>query len=70
MELIGAKSRIHVSRKAANTNERTSAMALTVFCSAGIIVGIWTLAALFGGLVIGEGPLGLINSYFQAVTGL
>ena len=70
METIGAKSRIYISRTTASTDERTLAMALTVFYSVGIIIGIWSLAALFGGLVIAEGPLGLIKGYFQAVTGL
>ncbi len=45
-------------------------MALTVFYSVGILIGIWSFAALIGGLVAGGGPLGLIKGYLQAVTGL
>ncbi len=70
MEATRAENRIHVGHKTATINERTSTMALTVFYSVGIIIGIWSFVALIGALVTGEGPLGLVKGYFQAVTGL
>jgi len=36
----------------------------------GVIVGLWSLASLVGGLVSSGGPLGLVGNWFKAVFGL
>jgi len=70
MEATRAENRIHAGHKTATINEKMSTMAVTVFYSVGIIIGIWGFVALIGALITVEGPLGLIKGYFQAVTGL
>jgi hypothetical protein len=34
------------------------------------IIGLWSLAALVGGMVAAGGPLGLVKGYFQALAGI
>jgi hypothetical protein len=34
------------------------------------MIGLWSLAALLGGLISSGGPLGLVRGYVQALTGL
>jgi hypothetical protein len=34
------------------------------------IIGLWSLAALVGGMIAAGGPLGLVKGYFLALTGL
>ena len=34
------------------------------------IIGLWSLAALVGGLIAAGGPLGLVKGYFSALAGI
>jgi hypothetical protein len=36
----------------------------------GVIVGLWSLASLVGGLVASGGPLALVGNWFKAVSGM
>ena len=69
-EIIRTRSRVHVSSREAAVREKISSMALAVLYGTGIVIGLWSLAALLGALFSVGGPLGLVKGYFQAVTGL
>ncbi len=70
-ETTRIRSRIQAGSNVEAVNEPIAAAgALAAVYSIGIFVGLWSLAALIGGLVTSGGPVGLVQGYFQAVTGL
>jgi len=52
-----------------NVTYETSKFALGVGISMAAIIGIWSMASLFSALA-SNGPIGLIKSFFTAVTGM
>ena len=54
----------------ATVTDRISSATLAVVGSTGLAIGLWSFAALVGGLVAGGGPLGLAGGYFSAVSGM
>ena len=50
--------------------DRIGATVMASFFAASALIGLWSFAALVGGLVAGGGPLGLAEGYFRAVTGM
>ena len=47
-----------------------SKVSMTVVAVFGVIVGLWSLASLVGGLVASGGPLALVGNWFKAVSGM
>jgi hypothetical protein len=47
-----------------------SKVSVTVVAVFGVIVGLWSLASLVGGLVASGGPLALVGNWFKAVSGM
>lgn len=47
-----------------------SKVSVTVIAVFGVIVGVWSLASLVGGLVASGGPLALVGNWFKAVFGM
>jgi hypothetical protein len=47
-----------------------SKTAMAVSGTAGLAIGLWSFAALVGGLIADGGPIGLAGSYFRAVSGV
>lgn len=70
LEITRTANRVHAGSDEAAVKKNISTMALAVLYGTGIIIGLWSLAAVLGALFSVGGPLGLINGYFQAVTGL
>jgi hypothetical protein len=64
------RNRENITVHEATISERMAPAVLAVFGSAGIGIGLWSFAALAGGLVAGGGPVGLASGYVRAVTGL
>lgn len=56
--------------RTASVSERISTATLAVAGSAGLAIGLWSFAAVIGGLASAGGPLGLARGYFSAVSGL
>ena len=52
-----------------NTMDAASKITVTMMGSASAMIGLWAVAC-FASALIGNGPLGLIKSYFSAVTGM
>ncbi len=50
--------------------ERISGSVLTTLFAGSAVIGLWSFAALAGGLVAAGGPIGLAGGYVRAVTGL
>ncbi len=61
-------SRTHTSE--ATVSNTMSTAALGVAGSAGLAIGLWSFAALVGGLVVSGGPIGLAGEYLRAVSGI
>ena len=40
---------------------------MAVFFAGSVVIGLWSMAVLVGGLFTAEGPVELTGSYFQAV---
>ena len=47
-----------------------SKVSISVVAVFGVIVGLWSLASLVGGLVSSGGPLALVGDWFKAVFGM
>ena len=47
-----------------------SKVSISVVAVFGVIVGLWSLASLVGGLVASGGPLALVGNWFKAVLGV
>ncbi len=69
-ETTRIKSRVQIRTNAEDVHEPIATGALASIYFVGIFVGLWSLASLIGGLVFSGGPIGLVQGYFQAVTGL
>ena len=69
-ERVNVKSHTRTGTAAESVSEKMSTAVLAVTGTAGLAIGLWSVAALVGGLVAGGGPLGLASGYFKAVTGL
>ncbi len=65
------RTRVNTAATATPTvEERLSATAVaTLFVGSGLI-GVWSFAALVGGLLEAGGPVGLAGSWFRAVSGI
>ena len=50
--------------------ERLSATAVGSLFAGSALIGLWSFAALVGGLVEAGGPVGLVGGWFRAVSGL
>lgn len=55
---------------AGSVGTEISKVSVSVVAIFGVIVGLWSLASLVGGLVSSGGPLGLVGNWFKAVFGL
>ncbi|KGO35633.1 MAG: hypothetical protein ACWGKN_10100 [Desulfoprunum sp.] len=55
---------------AGSVGTEISKVGVSVVAIFGVIVGLWSLASLVGGLVSSGGPLGLVGNWFKAVFGL
>ena len=54
----------------AGVGTEVSKVSVTVVAVFGVIVGLWSLASLVGGLVASGGPLALVGNWFKAVSGM
>jgi hypothetical protein len=66
---VQQKNKVAASEKAAVGSE-ISKVSVTVVAVFGVIVGLWSLASLVGGLVASGGPLALVGNWFKAVSGM
>jgi hypothetical protein len=55
------------SRTSLDTVTKT---AITTMGTLSAVIGLWAAASLVGAMFSAGGPLGLIRSWFQAVTGM
>jgi hypothetical protein len=55
---------------AGSVGTEVSKVSISVVAIFGVIVGLWSLASLVGGLVSSGGPLSLVGNWFKAVFGL
>jgi hypothetical protein len=60
---VGARGGIDVGTE-------VSKVSVTVVAVFGVIVGLWSLASLVGGLLASGGPLALVGNWFKAVSGM
>ena len=58
------------TREQAGVGTEVSKVSVTVVAAFGVIVGLWSLASLVGGLVASGGPLALVGNWFKAVSGM
>lgn len=58
------------AREKAGVGTEVSKVSVTVVAVFGVIVGVWSLASLVGGLVASGGPLALVGNWFKAVSGM
>lgn len=54
----------------AGVGTEVSKVSVSVVAVFGVIVGLWSLASLVGGLVASGGPLALVGNWFKAVSGM
>ena len=55
------------------TNDSTtevSKIGIATVAAFGVIVGLWSLACIFGGMAASGGPLAFVGKWLQAVTGM
>ncbi len=71
------KSSIQVDRRvradvgaAGDVGTEVSKVSISVVAIFGVVVGLWSLASLVGGLVSSGGPLALVGNWFKAVFGI
>jgi hypothetical protein len=55
---------------AGGVGTEVSKVSISVVAIFGVIVGLWSLACLVGGLVSSGGPLSFAGNWFKAVFGL
>ncbi len=55
-----------------NQNTATEISKVGVFTVAafGVVVGLWSLACIVGGMAASGGPLAFVGDWFKAVTGM
>ena len=69
--------RIRVEQKtgsvpAVNTNSTTeiSRVGIVTVAAFGVVVGLWSLACIVGGMAASGGPLAFVGDWLKAVTGM
>ena len=50
--------------------ERISGSTIAAFFAGSALIGLWSMAAMVGGLVTAGGPVGLVKGFTQAVLGV
>ncbi len=70
MHTASVKTNTRTRTAEATVSDRMSTATMAITGSAGLAIGLWSFAALVGGLVAGGGPLGLAEGYFKAVSGM
>lgn len=66
---VQQKSKVSADGRA-DVGTEVSKVSMTVVAVFGVIVGLWSLASLVGGLVASGGPLALVGNWFKAVSGM
>ena len=47
-----------------------SKLGIITVAAFGIVVGLWSLACIIGGMAASGGPLAFVGNWFKAVTGM
>ena len=55
---------------APTVEERISGTVVVSLFAGSAVIGLWSFAALVGGLITSGGPIGLAKGFVQAVTGI
>ena len=63
------KTATSTSTKADATTEISKVGVITV-AAFGVVVGLWSLACIVGGMAASGGPLAFVGDWFKAVTGM
>ncbi len=64
-----AKTRTN-TQTAVSAQAEVSRGAVTTMVGAGVVIGLWALASVVGGLIVAGGPISLIRSWFGAISGM
>ncbi len=63
------KTRVETNTGSDATTEVSRVGVITV-AAFGAVVGLWSLACLFGGMAASGGPLAFVGDWFKAVSGM
>ncbi len=58
------------STASSNTVTEISKVGVFTVAAFGVVVGLWSLALIVGGMAASGGPLAFIGDWFKAVTGM
>ena len=64
-----AKTRTN-TKASVDTQAEVSRGAIISINTVGVVIGLWALASLVGGMVSAGGPVALVKAWFSAVTGM
>ena len=53
-----------------DTTTEVSKLGVTTVAAFGVVVGLWSLACIVGGMAASGGPLAFVGDWFKAVTGM
>ena len=53
-----------------DTTTEVSKLGVTTVAAFGVVVGLWSLACIIGGMAASGGPLAFVGDWFKAVTGM
>ncbi len=65
-----AGTRTHSAAASLSADEKINGAIIASAFAGAALIGLWSLAALIGGLIAAGGPFGLIKGYFQALAGM
>jgi hypothetical protein len=71
MDRTTAKQRTGVEiNSTSDATTEVSKIGVITVAAFGTLVGLWSLACLFGGMMASGGPLAFVGSWFKAVSGM
>ncbi len=64
------RTRTNTAATTLTTSDKANAAIIASAFAGTAIIGLWSLAALVGGLIAAGGPWGLVKGYFSALAGI